>query len=126
MTNVTAGGLVEFRFYRPEASAVSVAGSFNQWSHHDLPMNSVGEGWWTAKVALPAGEYRFRYLADHQWFTDFAAYGIEPTNFGMNSILVVSKAIVAKRPVPELKADVPGEQVAGIQRDQILQNQLMQ
>ncbi len=125
MTNVTAGGVVEFRFYRPEAKSVSVAGSFNQWSQNDLRMMPAEEGWWTAKVALPAGEYRFRYVADDRWYTDFAAFGIEPTSFGMNSILVVSKALANKRLAPELKAQTPVEQVAEIQRQTILRQQFL-
>ncbi|HEX8524115.1 MAG TPA: isoamylase early set domain-containing protein [Tepidisphaeraceae bacterium] len=121
MTTVTPGGTVEFRFYRPEAQKVSVAGTFNRWSPTALQMSSDGEGWWTVKATLPAGEYKFRYVADGQWFTDFAAYGIEPTSFGMNSVLVVSKAMAAKRPVPELKHELPLEEAAQIQRDPILQ-----
>jgi 1,4-alpha-glucan branching enzyme len=123
MTQITAGGLVEFRFFRPGAATVSVAGSFNQWSQSAHQMTRAGDGWWTAKVALPAGEYRFRYVADQTWFTDFAAYGVEPTTVGANSILVVSKQIAAKRVVPEFKAEMPVEQVAEIQREKILQKQ---
>jgi len=47
------------------------------------------EGYWMATMQLPAGEYRFRYCADGEWFTDYAAFGIEPSRFGMDSILRV-------------------------------------
>src|SRR4051794_1929433 len=70
MTNLCGPSTVEFRFFRPEASAVHVAGDFNRWKPDALPMQRAGDGWWHARVALDGGEYRFRYLADGNWFTD--------------------------------------------------------
>lgn len=54
-----------------------------------MAMQPAGDGWWTAVAKLSNGEYRFRYLADGDWFTDFAAYGIEFTNDGTRSMLLV-------------------------------------
>ena len=69
MTSIRANGLVEFRFYRPQVSSASVKGDFKDAS--DLLMNRDEAGWWTATAKLPAGEYRFRYLADGgHWFDD--------------------------------------------------------
>ena len=38
---------------------------------------------------LPPGDYRFRYIADGYWFTDFASHGIEACENGWNSVVLV-------------------------------------
>jgi 1,4-alpha-glucan branching enzyme len=88
MTDVKRDGQVEFRFYRPGVNRVELAGDFNDWKPK-ATMSPDGEGWWVAVVPLPPGEYRFRYLADGRWFTDFAANGVEQTPLGWNGIVVV-------------------------------------
>jgi 1,4-alpha-glucan branching enzyme len=91
MTSVTGTGMVEFRFYRPGASAASVKGDFREAG--ELEMRRDEAGWWTATAQLPAGEYRFRYLADGQWFTDFASHGVEYEKQVWRSVLVVPELI---------------------------------
>jgi len=92
MTSVRSNGEVEFRFFRATAKAVAVAGDFTQWQREPIAMRHEGKGWWTAKVSLGPGEYRFRYLADGQWFTDFASHGVELKKQVWNSVLVVQEA----------------------------------
>ena len=89
MTTVLPGGLVEFRFLRPRASEVFVAGSFNEWNISAAPMRPAGDGWWRAVLRLADGEYQFRYVADGQWFTDYAANGVERSRHAWNSMLLV-------------------------------------
>src|SRR5580700_3495079 len=91
MTSITSDGQVEFRFFRPNVSNVSLVGDFNGWEA--LAMNASGDGWWTAMMRFDVGEYRFRYLADGQWFSDFASYGVEPTKTGYTSVLRVPDTI---------------------------------
>ena len=91
MTSLCGTGMVEFRFFRPAATSVAVAGNFNEWREDELAMKPQGDGWWTAKAKLNAGEYRFKYVADGEWYTDFAAYGIEKSPFGWDSVVVVPK-----------------------------------
>ena len=88
---VTIGrdGYAEFRFFRPKAANVFVCGDFNDWRADQLRMVRQEDGYWVLKLRLPAGEYRFRYVADGLWYTDFAASGVEPDRFGLNSILLV-------------------------------------
>jgi 1,4-alpha-glucan branching enzyme len=94
MTSIRGDGSVEFRFFRPEAQQVAIAGEFNNWETNSLPMRAQGDGWWYATAQLGAGEYRFRYVADgSNWHTDYAANGVEFSKFGWNSVLVVSKAV---------------------------------
>jgi 1,4-alpha-glucan branching enzyme len=91
MTIVRQDGSVEFRFFRPEARDVRVAGDFNGWSGDALHMKPAGNGWWTARMVLGSGEYRFRYVADGRWFTDYASNGVEFAKLGLNGLLIVPK-----------------------------------
>jgi len=80
---------VTFKFFRPAASNVQLAGEFNNWRLDELPLNLGADGWWRAEVLLPPGTYRFRYWADGCWFTDFAAFGLDMGPYGMESVVRV-------------------------------------
>ena len=88
MVNVN-GGTAEFTFYRPGADNVFLAGDFNNWRESELSMTRREDGYWSAKMRLPAGEFKFRYCADGVWYTDYAAFGVEPGTFGLDSIVRV-------------------------------------
>ena len=83
------GSMAEFRFLRPGARQVHLVGDFNGWALGPTPMKPADGAFWVCRVSLPRGTYRFRYVADGQWFTDFAAFGVEPSPLGMNSVLRV-------------------------------------
>ena len=89
MTRLTDDGQVEFRFYRPNATDVRIAGDFNKWCRNSMTMRHEGSGWWTVTATIDSGDHRFRYYADGQWFTDYAANGVEQSKLGWNSILTV-------------------------------------
>lgn len=89
MTSITRDGIVEFRFFRPRVRQVTVVGDFNGWRRDALLMSAQGDGWWRAETRLQGGDYRFRYLADGVWYTDYAANGIESGQLGWNSLLYV-------------------------------------
>ena len=89
------GNVVCFRFYRPLAHRVCLAGEFNNWRHHDLPMRKDARGYWVARLRLAAGSYRFRYWADGAWFPDYAAFGLEAGPFGYDSVVRVAPAVTA-------------------------------
>lgn len=105
MITIREDGRVEFMFYRPGVSDVCVTGDFDQWQG-TIPMTSLGRGWWIADVMLPAGEFRFRYRAGGEWFTDFAAFGVEHSQHGWNSVLIVPESedamIAGERTAQEL------------------------
>lgn len=88
MIQLLSDGRVEFRFFRPDAHQVRIAGDFSDWEPK-WSMGSSSDGWWLLQVLIPPGKYRFRYEIDGRWFTDFAANGLEPSPYGLNSILVV-------------------------------------
>ena len=99
---------VEFSFYRPQANQVHLAGDFNDWRDRELPMVKGEKGYWNATMRLPAGEFKFRYCADGEWFADYAAFGVEPGRFGLDSVLrvpqVTLKVVHAPQPDEALVA----------------------
>lgn len=105
MTSV-GDGVVEFRFFRRDVSGVRIVGDFGTPFDGGVAMTGGGDGWWRATVALGAGEYRFRYVADGTPFADYASNGIEVSKGGINSILVVpeSTARAALSPVAKMVA----------------------
>lgn len=88
MVKVTRQG-VEFTFLRPQAHQVYVVGDFNGWDKNILPMMRAAKGFWKARVRLPNGTFRFRYCADGEWFTDYAAFGVEAGPYGPVGVVYV-------------------------------------
>lgn len=86
------GRTASFRFLRPSAGRVFLAGDFNGWKPGDLAMIREADGFWTATLRLAPGEYRFRYWADGQWFVDYAAFGVEHGPFGLDGMVRVAEA----------------------------------
>jgi 1,4-alpha-glucan branching enzyme len=84
-----ADGTVHFSFLRPDAEGVSLSGDFNGWHKSSMPMSRDQNGWWRYRFRMAPGTYQFRYLSDGQWFTDYAAFGLERGPFGWNSVLKV-------------------------------------
>ncbi|HUU21243.1 MAG TPA: hypothetical protein VM389_01790 [Phycisphaerae bacterium] len=101
VVNISEDGYAEFRFFRPNASNVFVTGDFNDWRTDQLRMVRSDDGYWVLKVRLPAGDYRFRYIADGAWYTDYAAFGVEPGRFGMDSLLLVPDRVIRLQPQPQ-------------------------
>jgi len=79
-------GTVEFCFYRPEAARVAIAGDFNDWQPC-FAMGREADGWWRGQIRLGEGIYQFMYVADGQWYADYAAFGLECGPYGWNSVL---------------------------------------
>jgi 1,4-alpha-glucan branching enzyme len=83
------GSYAQFRFFRPGAQSVHLAGDFNGWQDRALQMIPTGNGYWVAVLRLEPGSYRFRYLADGRWYADYAAFGIEYGPYGPDSVIRV-------------------------------------
>ena len=100
MVTAQADGTIEFAYFRPSARRVCIAGDFNGWRTDTHLFTCDDRGWWTLRLKLPTGEYRFKYVVDSElWEADFAANGVENDRHGgWNSILrVENEAIEAAR-----------------------------
>ena len=83
-------GVACFRFFRPAAARVFLAGDFNGWRTDQLPMSRNADGYWEAQLLLPDGCYRFSYVADGQWYVDYASFGVEAGPAGLRSLLRIA------------------------------------
>lgn len=86
-------GVVEFRFFRPGARRVHLVGDFNKWDLSATMMFREPDGNWVRCLRLERGTYRFKYLADGEWFPDYAAFGVEWGPLGVNSVAVIDEAV---------------------------------
>jgi 1,4-alpha-glucan branching enzyme len=68
--------------FQPEAHAVFVAGSFNEWDPRATPLTRDSVGAWSVELALPRGEHRYRLVVDGQWCDDPNAQRLVPNPFG--------------------------------------------
>ena len=86
-------GTMEFAYFRPGASTVAMAADFTDWQTDRHHMTRDAQGWWRLRLALPPGEYRFKYVVDGtMWEADFAAYGVEMCKVGgWNSVLYIAQ-----------------------------------
>jgi len=81
---------VEFTLRLPQARAVALVGTFNDWDVHRTPMSLMPGGAWETTVWLPAGRYEYRFVADGQWLSDPSARECVQNTFGStNSVRVV-------------------------------------
>jgi 1,4-alpha-glucan branching enzyme len=80
---------VEFVFEMPDASAVAVAGSFNDWDPRRTPMRKNAAGAWTTTVALAPGHYEYRFVVDGKWISDPKAPSVINPFGATNSVLDV-------------------------------------
>lgn len=56
-----------FSCHAPDAQAVFVTGSFNDWNPATLLLDRQVDGHWRNVVPLSAGDYEFRFIVDGQW-----------------------------------------------------------
>jgi 1,4-alpha-glucan branching enzyme len=108
MVHVDETGKATFRFRHATSGPVFVVGEFCHWQKDHLQMRRVSEHEWMLMIRLPPGCYEFRYLADGQWFTDYAAFGVNMNTFkDFNSVLRIPRVRpAAKEPVrlPRVRA----------------------
>jgi 1,4-alpha-glucan branching enzyme len=96
MVHVDETGKTTFRFRHGTPGPVFLVGDFCRWQKDHLPMRRVSEHEWMLMLRLPPGNYEFRYYAQDQWFTDYAAFGVNPNHFKeFNSVLRVPKVRAA-------------------------------
>ena len=59
---------VELSCHAPEAKAVFVAGTFNDWKPDATPLHiHLPNGKWTVTLPLPPGRHEYKFVVDGQW-----------------------------------------------------------
>lgn len=53
--------------HAPDAGAVFLAGTFNDWKTDAVSMTKDDQGNWTSKLDLPPGRHEFKFVVDGQW-----------------------------------------------------------
>ena len=56
-----------FTVEAPQAKAVYVAGSFNDWNPKAQPLKRTRSGEWSTSVELKPGHHEFKFIVDGQW-----------------------------------------------------------
>ena len=81
---------IQFTLEAPQATAVSVAGTFNDWDASRTPLHKGQDGVWRAKLSVRHGRYEYRFVVDGQWISDPKATESVPNpHGGDNSVVVV-------------------------------------
>jgi len=82
---------VQFRLVAPEASAVSLVGSFSDWQSDQYTMGREDGGVWSLTLPLAIGEHQYQFVVDGQrWVPDPTAHAQVDDGFGgTNSVIVV-------------------------------------
>lgn len=58
---------VRFECKSEQASAVFLAGSFNDWNESSMQMGRDENGIWNANLELAPGRYEYKFIVDGQW-----------------------------------------------------------
>ncbi|MBP7654541.1 hypothetical protein KA977_14055 [Candidatus Dependentiae bacterium] len=58
---------VNFEVYSQNSTAVTIAGTFNNWEPDMYKLNSVGNDKWQIILNLPTGRYEYKFIADGDW-----------------------------------------------------------
>lgn len=89
-SNANTGQLVQVKLSHTAATAVAIAGTFNNWRPEASPMAEMGEGEWLKELVLPSGTYEYLFVADGTWLPDPLAKETVPNPFGgVNSVITV-------------------------------------
>jgi hypothetical protein len=82
---------VRFVLVAPDARAVSLAGTFNQWDARATPLVRSGPtGVWTATLTLPAGQHQYAFVVDGvRWVPDPGAPAVDDGFGRRNSVLTL-------------------------------------
>lgn len=84
-----------FSFAMPEAKAVTLAGTFNDWDPAATQLTKDANGIWTISFDLPAGRYEYKFVADGKWCCqpgvddhDVKCAGCTPNEYGTQNLVL--------------------------------------
>jgi len=83
---------VHFTFSAPNASSVTVVGTFNGWDTRATPLRRSANGEWNVDLPLGAGRYNYMFVVDgRRWMLDPSAARDAADDFGTeNSVVMVA------------------------------------
>ena len=77
--------------YAPDAQAVFVAGSFNDWQPSAMPLQKQSGGRWVVELMIEPGRHEYRFVVDGEWMNDPLASAYKSNPFGgLNCVLQLS------------------------------------
>ena len=80
--------VVKFILSAPEANQVYLAGDFNNWDNHALPLKRNRENQWEADVQLPPGRYEYKYFVDGKWFDNIPGVERIQNSYGTQNFII--------------------------------------
>lgn len=84
-------GRVSLQYHFPDATTLSISGSFNGWDALGVPLQPIGAGQWGIDLDLPLGRHEFRLIVDGSWSdVPDAAETVENPFGSRNAVLMVS------------------------------------
>jgi hypothetical protein len=94
-------GTTTFRLHgNSDATRVSVAGTFNDWSAAVNPMRYV-DGLWIAEIILSPGKHQYRFVVDGSWISDpHNPDNVEDGEGHLNSVVIVDHDVVQAPSTP--------------------------
>ena len=85
--------VIELKLNAPNAHAVFVAGTFNDWDPQRTSLRKDSRGTWHTFLPLSLGRYEYRFIVDGRWQDDPGAKESAPNpHGGRNSVLIVRPA----------------------------------
>lgn len=104
---------IEFELRNDKARAVSVAGSFNDWSADSGAMTRENLDHWVRTIALPVGAYEYCFVVDGEWILDPGnQLSVDNPFGGRNSLFMVERPNEAVH-----RQNAEHETIAGAEQD---------
>ncbi len=79
---------ITFRLHAPEAHAVHLVGTFNDWDLNARPLKRLKNGNWSITITLEPGTYEYRFVVDGSWVDDPQNEERVPNEFGGRNCLI--------------------------------------
>jgi len=87
---IIQGRDVTFTLYRPTATRVEVAGTFNNWQPLTMFRKKDDPSTWGVRYTLPPGQYAYKFIIDGEWQADPENFNALPDGSGnCNSSFVI-------------------------------------
>ncbi len=77
------GGIL-FQCLNLSAKEIEIAGDFNNWVPEKMVRNPGQEGLWQKVIAMPSGDFRYKFIVDGEWQLDCGHPFVKENQFGCN------------------------------------------